>query len=167
MSRLPWQTSTVTAWTTWRWRPTQTNRALCSTGCRRRVFGDIQVCSPNPRCGCRRRRRRWPGGIVCVLEVERQAGTYDFNPDATTYTPLLEGLQYVRNCVAGDVNGDGLDDAIAMVQGRTCLMVGRILERGPVQWRWLFDVSYVSPGTYLATTSCSQTTTWMGTLTSR
>ena len=77
------------------------------------------------------------------------AGTYDFNPDATTYTPLLEGLQYVRNCVAGDVNGDGLDDAIAMVQGSNLFDGGpEYLNVALSNGDGSFDVSYVSPGTY-------------------
>ena len=76
-------------------------------------------------------------------------GTYDFNPDATTYTPLLEGLQYVRNCVAGDVNGDGLDDAIAMVQGSNLFDGGpEYLNVALSNGDGSFDVSYVSPGTY-------------------
>ena len=77
------------------------------------------------------------------------AGTYDFNPDATTYTPLLEGLQYVRNCVAGDINGDGLDDVITMVQGSNLFDGGpEYLNVALSSGDGSFDVSYVSPGTY-------------------
>lgn len=78
-----------------------------------------------------------------------KVGRYDFDPDATPYSPLLEGLQYVRNCIAGDINGDGLDDVITMVQGTNLYDGGpEYLNVALSNADGTFDVSYVSPGTY-------------------
>lgn len=65
------------------------------------------------------------------------------------YVPLVEGIQYVRNMAAGDVNADGLDDVLVMVQGTN-------LYNGGPEYLYVclalpdsgFDVSYVPTGTY-------------------
>mgnify|MGYP002620540451 CR=1 FL=1 len=65
------------------------------------------------------------------------------------FEPLVEGIQYVRNMAAGDLNGDGLDDVAVMVQGPN-------LYNGGPEYLYValaksgggFDVDYVPTGTY-------------------
>lgn len=81
-------------------------------------------------------------GQVGYWGVEPGGGTW-------TYAPLIEGIQYVRNLAAGDVNGDGRDDALIMVQGTN-------LYNGGPEYLYValaepdggFDVTYTPTGTY-------------------
>jgi len=66
-----------------------------------------------------------------------------------SYTPLVEGLQYVRNADSGDVNGDGLDDVLVMVQGTNLYNGGpEYLHVALAQPNGHFEVTYVPTGTY-------------------
>lgn len=69
--------------------------------------------------------------------------------DGWDFEPLIEGIQYVRNMAAGDLNGDGLDDVAVMVQGPNLYNGGpEYLYVALAQADGGFDVEYVPTGTY-------------------
>jgi hypothetical protein len=95
-------------------------------------------------------------GVNDLVTASRTKGQVGFRPGSASdplqewsYTPLVEGLQYVRNAACGDVNGDGLDDVLVMVQGPNLYSGGpEYLHVALAQPDGFFDVSYVSTGTY-------------------
>ena len=89
--------------------------------------------------------------LLTNARVRGQIGarTLDLGTGEWSYEPVVEGIQYVRNLTSGDVNGDGLDDAVIMVQGPNLYNGGpELLYVATAQPDGTFDVDYVATGTY-------------------
>lgn len=75
--------------------------------------------------------------------------TFDSPTQQWPYVPLVEGIQYVRNLATGDVNNDGLDDVVVMVQGTNLYNGGpEYMYVALAQPNGSFTVKYVPTGTY-------------------
>jgi len=93
------------------------------------------------------------GGQQRMVSTSRTLGQVRvWTSDATDgwdFEPLIEGIQYVRNMAAGDLNGDGLDDVAVMVQGPNLYNGGpEYIYVALAQADGGFDVEYVPTGTY-------------------
>lgn len=93
-------------------------------------------------------------GVAEMVTSSRTRGQvgfrkFDAGGQPLAYVPLIEGMQYVRNAAAGDLNGDGRADVAAMVQGPNVFAGGpEYLHVALSRPEGGFDVAYVPTGTY-------------------